>query len=49
MLIGVAEDELVISQPERVLKHGHWDQVRVRVATLRLVAGATIVVPLGQI
>lgn len=47
-LVGIAHDQNVVATPEGILVDGHRIQISVRVAALRLVARAAIVIPNGQ-
>lgn len=49
VLVGVAHDQDVVAASKRILVHGHRIQIGVRVAALRLIARAAIVVPHGQL
>ena len=49
VLVGLAEDNLVVSQPEGILVHGNGVQVDVGVGTLGLSGGGAIEVPDGKL
>ena len=49
MLVGLAEDEFVVSEPERVPVERHRVQVDVRVAALRLAGRRAVKVPDRQL
>jgi len=46
VLVGVAQHQRIVgARPERVLVHGHWMEVRVRVCTFGLIRRAAVIVP----
>ena len=49
VVVGLAEDQQVVSPGEGTGIHLDWSDVDIRVISVSLVAGAPVIVPLGQV
>ena len=49
VVVGVAQDQDVVPSSEGTGVHLDWSEVHVRVGPVSLVAGAPVIVPLGQV